>query len=188
MPEEILDVVLPQTNNENVKKKVLIFGVILGLVLCVPWLIMVKMLYTNPEFKSNDILGYAILLVIYSLIFVGIRNYRNKESGGIISFAAAFKIGALITLVAATLYVVIWLITYYLFIPDFLDVFTEHVLYQCTSEADLAAKTKEMETFTKLYENPLFMILLTYAEVLPLGLVVTLVSALLLKNKKTKVQ
>jgi amino acid transporter len=166
------------------KKNVLIFGIILGALLCIPWLIMVNMLYTNPEFKSNDLLRYAILVVIYSLIFVGIRNYRNKESGRFISFGKAFKVGTMITLVAATLYVVAWHIAYYFFVPDFMEVFTQHVLYQCTTEAELAAKTKEMENFARLYENPLLMILLTYAEVLPIGLVVTLISSLILKNKK----
>jgi len=170
------------------KKTVLIFGLILGLVLCGPWLIMVNMLYTNPEFKSNDVLGYAVLLVIYSLIFVGIRNYRNKELNGFITFGKAFKTGALITAIAATLYVVIWVFTYYLFIPDFMEVFTQHVLYQCTSEEDLADKTIEMENFNRMYETPLFVILLTYAEVVPIGLAVSLISALILKKPEKGIQ
>lgn len=170
------------------KKNVLIFGLILGLVLCIPWLIMVNMLYTNPEFKSNDLLGYAILVVIYSLIFVGIRNYRNKELDGTISFGQAFKTGALITGVAATIYVVAWLFCFYLFVPDFMEVFTRHVLHQCTSDTELAAKTIEMETYNKMYENPVFVILLTYAEVVPIGLVVTLVSALILRNNKKQAE
>jgi amino acid transporter len=170
------------------KKNVLIFGLVLGLVLCIPWMVMVHMLYTDPEFESNDLIGYTLLVVIYSLVFVGIRNYREKELGGMISFSRAFKAGVLITLVAATLYVLVWLIFYYLIVPDFMEVYTQHVLYQCTSEEDLAAKTKEMETFNRLYENPLFVILITYAEVIPIGLAVTLVSALALKKNKNKRQ
>ncbi|MFC4874307.1 DUF4199 domain-containing protein [Negadavirga shengliensis] len=170
------------------KKNVLVFGLVMGMILCIPWLIMVNMLYANPEFKSNDLLGYAILLVIYSLIFVGIRNYRNKELGGIISFGKAFKTGALITLIAATFYVVAWLFYYYLFIPDFMEVYTAHVLHNCTTDTELAAKTKEMEIFSRMYENPVFVILITYAEVLPIGLVVTLISALILKSPKKQPQ
>lgn len=168
------------------KKNVLVFGLVMGMILCIPWLIMVNMLYTNPEFKSNDLLGYAILLVIYSLIFVGIRNYRNKVLGGIISFGKAIKTGALITLIAATFYVTAWLFYYYLFIPDFMEVYTAHVLHNCTTDTELAAKTKEMENFSRMYENPVFVILITYAEVLPIGLVVTLISALILKNNKNR--
>ena len=169
------------------KKNVLIYGLVLGLTLCIPWLIMVKMLYTNPEFKSHDLLGYAILVVIYSIIFIGIRNFRNKEPGGIISFGKAFRTGALITLVAATIYVAVWLVFYYLFIPDFMEVYTRHVLHQCTTEAEVAAKTKEMENYSRMYENPLFVVLLTFAEVIPIGLAVALISALILKKTKRKI-
>ncbi|HMQ07328.1 MAG TPA: DUF4199 domain-containing protein [Saprospiraceae bacterium] len=167
------------------KRNVWVYGLVLGAVLCIPWLIMVKMLYTNPEFKSHDLLGYTILVVIYSLIFFGIRNYRQKELDGVISFGQAFKTGALITLVAATLYLFVWLFFYFFFIPDFMEVFTQHVLYQCTSEEELAAKTIEMENFNRMYQNPFIMILLTYAEVVPIGLVVSLISALILKKKKS---
>ncbi|MEX0965714.1 MAG: DUF4199 domain-containing protein [Bacteroidia bacterium] len=165
------------------KKNVLIFGLVLGAIQCTLTLIMINMMYTDPEFKSNDVLGYAIMVVVYSLIFFGIRNYRNKVLGGIISFGRAFKSGLYITLLASSLYVVAWLFYYYLFVPDFIEVYTDHVLHQCTTEAELAAKTEEMENFSKMYENPLFVVLITYAEVLPIGLAVTLVSSLILKKK-----
>ena len=166
------------------KKNILIFGLLMGLVLCIPWLIVIDMMYTNPEFKSNDLLGYAIMVVIYSLLFFGVRNYRNKELGGFISFGKAFKTGAFITLLAGTVYVVLWMFYYYLVVPDFMEVYAKHVLHQCTSEEELAAKTKEMEWFSDKYQNPIFIILLTYAEVIPIGLIVSLISALILKKKQ----
>src|SRR4051794_4599599 len=103
------------------KKIVLIFGLSLGAILCVNMIYMVNLLYTNPHFKSNDIVGYAAMVVIFSLIFFGVRNYRNKRLEGVISFGKAFKTGALIALVASTIYVVVWLFSYYLFVPDYLD-------------------------------------------------------------------
>lgn len=80
------------------------------------------------------------------------------------------------------MYVVIWLFYYYLFVPDFIDVYTSYVLNNC-AETDLQAKTAEMADFKEMYKNPLFVILITYSEVLPIGLVVALVSALILKRK-----
>lgn len=164
------------------KKVTLIFGLILGIILCVNLVIMVNVFYNYPEFKSNDFLGYAAQVVIFSLVFFGIRNYRNKQLGGTISFGKAFKTGALITLVASTLYVVVWLFYYYLFVPDFIDKYSAHVLKNCAKE-DLAARTVEMNNFKEMYKNPLFVVLITYLEVLPVGLVVTLLSALILKKK-----
>lgn len=144
------------------------------------------MMYSNAEFKSNDVLGYIVMLVIFSLIFFGIRSYRNKELDGIISFGQAFKVGFFISLVASTLYVVLWLFYYYLFVPEFIDVYTEHVLFQCNGEEEIAAKTEEMKNFKEMYKNPLFVIMITYFEVLPLGIVVSLISAFILKKKNTE--
>lgn len=146
---------------------------------------MVNLCYTNPDFKSNDILGYAAMIVVFSLVFFGIRSYRNKQLGGIISFGKAFKTGALIVLVCSTMYVVVWLFYYYLFVPDFLDKYIPHVLKETAQKdaSNLAAKTKEMENFREMYKNPLFVILITYSEVLPVGLIVALVSSLILKKK-----
>ena len=165
------------------KKNVLIFGLALGTILCINMIIMVNMMYTNPEFKSNDLLGYAFMVVIFSLIFFGVRNYRDKELGGIISFGKAFKTSLLIALVASTLYVVVWMFYFYLFVPDFIDKYTAHVLHQCTSESEMAEKTKQMESFSEMYENPIFVVLITYSEVLPVGVIVGLISSLVLKKK-----
>ncbi|HYE55437.1 MAG TPA: DUF4199 domain-containing protein, partial [Chitinophagaceae bacterium] len=156
------------------KRNVLIFGLILGTILCINMFVMVNLLYNNPNLKTNDALGYAAMVVVFSLIFFGVRNYRNKQLGGYISFGKALKAGALIAVLAATMYVVVWLFYYYLFVPDFIDKYTAHVLRNCTV-ADLPAKTREMETFKDMYENPVFVILITYSEVLPIGLVVALI-------------
>lgn len=166
-------------------RNVLIFGLVLGAILCGNMIYMVHLCYTNPDFKSNDVIGYTALIVIFSLVFFGVRNYRNKELGGIISFGKAFKTGALIALAGATMYVVVWLFYYYLVVPDYLDKYIAHVLKEVAQEkpADLAAKTKEMASFKEMYKNTFFVIIITYAEVLPIGLIVALVSALVLKKK-----
>jgi hypothetical protein len=160
----------------------LIFGSIIGVIMCVNMFYMVNLFYTKPDFETNDVLGYAAMVVVFSMIFFGVRNYRNKHLGGAISFGKAFKTGALVALVASTLYVVTWLFYYYLFVPDFEHYYARYVLKH-TPASQLAAKTKQMEEFTGMYKNPLFVVASTYFEVLPIGLVVALVSALILKKK-----
>ena len=164
------------------KKIVLIFGLVIGTILCANMFVMVSMMYSNANLKGNDIVGYAAMVVMFSLIFFGVRNYRNKLLEGYISIGKAFKTGALIALVGSTMYVVVWLFYYYLFVPDFIEVYTSYALKHC-APSDLPAKTAEMANFKEMYKNPLFVILITYAEVLPIGLVVALVSALILKKK-----
>ncbi len=164
------------------KKIALVFGLVIGTILCINMVYMVNLIYTNAEFIANDVLGYAAMVVIFSLVFFGIRNFRNKQLDGVISFAKAFKTGLLIVFVGSTMYVLVWLFYYYLFVPDFIDQYTAYVLRVCPA-SELAAKTAEMENFKELYKNPLFVILITYFEVFPIGLVVALVSALILKKK-----
>ncbi len=169
-------------NNNNMKKNVLIFGVIIGIILCINMIYMVNLFYTHPDFESNDVLGYAAMVVVFSLIFFGVRNYRNKELDGIISFGKAFKTGLFIALIGSTMYVVVWLFYYYLFVPDFLDKYIPYALKDIPAD-ELAAKTQEMDKFKEIYKSPFFVILITYSEVLPVGLIVTLISALILKKK-----
>lgn len=169
------------------KRNIIIFGLILGLIMTVNMVYMANLCYTNPNFESNDILGYTAMVLMFSLIFFGVRNYRNKELNGQISFGKAFKTGALIALVGSTMYVGVWLFYYYLVIPDYLDKYTLHVLTQATRDGatttQLAERRQDMENFRELYKTPVFVILITYAEVLPIGLVVALISALALKRK-----
>lgn len=164
------------------KKNVWIFGLIIGVILCMNMIWMVNLFYTNPDFKGNEFAGYAVMVVVFSLIFFGVRNYRNKYLDGMISFGHALKTGVFIALVASAMYVIVWLFYYYLFVPDFLDKYMERVVSQSSPET-LAAKTKEMAYFKEMYKNPLFVILLTLSEVLPVGLIVALISALFLKRK-----
>jgi amino acid transporter len=170
------------------KRNIFIFGAILGIILCVNLVFVVRMIYTNPGFKGNDVVGYAAMVVVFSLTFFGIRNYRNKQLNGYISFGRAFKTGALIALLGATMYVVFWMFYYYLVVPDFLDKYISHALDACRKDPEkLAATTKEMDNFREMYKNPLFVILITYFEVLPVGLAVALVSALILKRKNKNI-
>lgn len=169
------------------KRNVLIFGLILGTILAGNMVYMVNMIYSSPNAETNDVVGYAAMVVVFSLTFFGIRNYRNKELSGVISLGKAFKTGALIALLGSTMYVVVWLFYYYLVVPDFMEQYTVCVLNKATREgasaSELTAKTEEMAQYKEMYKTPLFVVLLTYAEVLPIGLVVAFISALILKRK-----
>jgi hypothetical protein len=170
------------------KKTVIIFGLITGTLITTMMLIGANMCYYQGEdFKPNDILGYTALLIAFSFIFIGIKNYRDRFNNGVITFGRAFKTGFYLSLIASTLYVVVWLIDYYLFIPDFLDKYIAHVLREAKADGatatEIADKTKEMANFKEMYKNPLFIIVTTYLEVLPIGVVVSLISAAILKRK-----
>lgn len=169
------------------KRTIIVFGLIAGFIVTAIMVVSMARCYSDPDFQGNMVLGYASMLLAFSFIFIGIKNYRDKHNNGIISFGKAFKIGFLICLVASTVYVGVWLIDYYLFMPDFMDKYTAHVLSEARrdglSAKEIAEKAQEMHKYQEMYKNPIWVILLTYMEIIPIGLVVSLISALILKQK-----
>lgn len=164
------------------KKNILILGAVIGLLLGTNAIIHMNMMSSNPDYKGNDLMGYATMVILFSLIYFGVRNYRNKFLDGKISFLKAFKTGALICLVASTIYVVVGLLYYYLFVPDFIDIYADYIIRNSAPE-EVEAVTNQMANFKEMYKNPLFAILITYMEVLPIGMIVALFSSLIVKKK-----
>src|SRR6185295_15818132 len=172
------------------QKNIFIYGVIAGMVVSILMLSSVNYLSHcegNVDYGTSMLIGYASMLIAFSLVFVGIRNYRDKYNGGVISFGKSFKIGMVMVLIASTIYVVAWLIDYFFFIPDFMERYSAHMLDELkasgASQLEIEKQTKEMANFSEMYKNPFFNALMTYAEILPVGLIVTLISSLILKRK-----
>ncbi|PJJ79225.1 DUF4199 domain-containing protein [Mucilaginibacter auburnensis] len=169
------------------KKNVLIFGSIAGLILLIVLLTSTIACYSSDNYNGNMWLGYGSMLVAFSLIFVGIKNVRDKVNNGFITFGGAFKVGILIALIASTVYVVTWLFEYYLIMPDFMDKYIAHVLREAAKNgataADLKAKKDDMAGYIDMYKTPFGVIVMTYLEVLPIGLIIAAIAALILKRK-----
>jgi hypothetical protein len=174
------------------KKIVLVCGGIAGLIVSAMGAISTAVYCTTGDFKNGMIFGYATMILAFSLIFVGIKNYRDKYNSGVISFGKAFKVGLLIALIASTFYVISWLINFHFFMPDFYDKYFMRELDQLrasgASAAAIAEKTTEMTKMKEWSKNEFFVILMTYAEILPVGLIVALIASLILKRKNIKPQ
>ncbi len=178
---------VPGSKKQNMKKTVLIFGLISGFIAAAIMSISMAACYGNPDFGGSMVLGYASMLIAFSLIFVGVKNLRDKHNDGAISFGKAFGAGLLITFIASSMYVLAWLVEYYCFMPEFMDRYTDHTLRQAQKSgadaATIAAKAAEMAKYKEMYKNPIFVILFTYAEIFPVGFIVSLICALILKRK-----
>ena len=132
--------------------------------------------------------GYLVMLVALSLIFVGVKRYRDAECGGVIRFGRAFGLGVAIAAVAAVIYALVW--ESYLQISgyDFMADYTRSVLKSMQAEgasaAAIEAKAAEMNAMAESYRNPLFRIPITFVEIFPVGFLIALASAGLLRNPK----
>jgi hypothetical protein len=172
------------------KKLVLVYGIIAGVIVAALMAFSTGYFCAKGDFEGGMIYGYSAMILAFSMIFVGVKSFRDKHNGGTINFGKAFKIGLFISLIASTIYVISWLINYYLFMPDFMDRYAVVMLDKAKSSGisaeELAKKTAEMTQMREWYKNPLFVILMTYIEILPVGVVVTLITALILKRNTAK--
>lgn len=167
------------------KRVVLTFGLISGALLS---LMMVVNMTLSDEIGLDHslVLGYTTMVLAFLLVFFGIRAYRDQECGGTISFGKACAVGALIALISTVCYVASWEVLYFFFMPDFADKYAEHVLAQARASGapadEIARQAKEMADFQQSYRNPLINIAWTFLEPLPVALVMTLVSAGILRR------
>lgn len=144
-------------------------------------------LHSSLGLEGSELLGYSTMVLAFLLVFFGIRAYREETGHGAIRFGTAFKVGFLITLVTCAVYVLTWQIVYYGFYPNYIEDYQVRALAQMRAageaEAAIAAAQQEMAEFAELYKNPLVNIGVTFLEIFPVGLVMTLVSAAILRRK-----
>jgi hypothetical protein len=169
-----------------VKKTVLTFGLISGFIISV--LMGGSLLLADRiGYGHSMALGYTIMVASFLLIYFGIRSYRDNTLSGQISFGRAFACGILIALITTVCYVVMWEVLYFNFMPHFMDSYFAAQIDKVQSagfdSATTAAKVAAIRHSQQLYQNPLINIAYTLMEPLPVGLLITLISAALLRRK-----
>jgi hypothetical protein len=169
------------------KKAVLTFGLISGLIMSV---LMGGSLLLADKIGSGHnsmVLGYTMMVASFLLIYFGIRSYRDNTLAGQISFGRAFACGILITLISSVCYVVMWEVLYFNFMPHFMDGYFAAQIHKLQSAgldaATTAARVAAIQHSQQLYQNPFVNMAYTLMEPLPVGLLITLLSAALLRRK-----
>jgi hypothetical protein len=168
------------------KKTVLTFGLIAGLIMSV--LMDTSVLLADKIGNRHSLLlGYTILVASFLLVYFGIRSYRDNTLSGQISFGRAFACGILITLITSTCYVATWEVIYFNFMPHFMDSYFAAQIHKVQASgldpATTAAQVAAIQHSQQLYQNPFVNMAYTFMEPLPVGLIMTLISAALLRRK-----
>ncbi len=171
---------------ENMRKIIVTFGLISG---AISSLMMIALVTFGGRigFDRGAIIGNTSIVLSFLMVFFGIRTYRDNIGNGQITFLKAFAVGLSITLISCIFYVVTWEVIYYNFIPGFWDAYGAHLVEKLTASganpAAIQAKLEQVRKYKELYKNPLFNAALTFIDPFPIGLVITLISALVLRRK-----
>jgi hypothetical protein len=170
------------------RKVVLKYGLLAGIIIAI-LMVVTFSLFNNEtgDFSMSYVVGYATMIVSLSMIFFAIKSYRDNYLGGTITFSRGFLVGVYVSLIASILYVISWKIYSSIAMPDFWDKYAKHSLDALTksgaSASEIAAKTKELESYKNM--NPVEEWLMTFAEIFPVGLLISAISALILRRKPT---
>lgn len=168
--------------------KILSHGLAAGLLSGLPLFAVTVALQGHPPSVWGAVFGYLTMLLALSAVFVAIKRRRDVDLGGVIAFWPAFGLGLGISVVAGVIYVLCWEAALAYTGMDFAGEYARALIAQqqaagVSAEA-LAAFTAEMETFKAQYANPVYRCLITFSEIFPVGLLVSAVSAGLLRNSR----
>ena len=168
------------------KKTILVFGLISGAISSLMMVATVPFV-DRIGFDKGVFVGYTAIVLSFLLVYFGIRSYRDNVGNGQITFGKAFAVGLGITVISCIFYVVTWEILYFNFLPDFMDKYSVYIVEKLkasgASPAAVQVKVQELKKYKELYDNPFFNALMTFIEPFPIGLVITLISAAVLRKK-----
>ncbi len=168
------------------KKTVLTFGLISGGLSAAMLLITVPFA-DSIGWDKGEILGYTGIVLSALMVFFGIRSYRQNVGGGRITFGRGFAVGILITLISSFCYVATWEVVYYKLMPDFADKYAAHMVDHAkatgASQQKIDETVRQAAQFKEMYKNPAVNVAMTLMEVFPIGLIVTAISAGILRKR-----
>lgn len=163
-----------------------IAGVIMLIAGTIPFLIWGK----DFDIDLGEVIGYSSIIIALASVFFGIRSYRDKQAGGRITYMQGMGVGLTISSIAGVVFA-IYSYVYYRFIsPDFMQKYMQHyadkIKSSGASQEVIAKQLAEMQSNMGLYNNIWFQSLIPFVTVFAIGLVITLISAAILRKNELK--
>ena len=159
-----------------------LYGMILSIILFGAALVFAS----NLDYGLQEVIGYASMIISLSVVFFGIKHFRDIHNNGKVSFGKALLIGVLISVAtAAGVAIMDWIYTSYIN-PDFSQEYLEKTLetmQESLSPKEFQAQKETLVQQMEAYGSPGFMALLMFITVVVLGFVISLISALVLQRK-----
>jgi hypothetical protein len=140
----------------------------------------------GTSYTVQEAIGYLTMVVSLVFVFFGIRHYRDQVNNGKVGFGKALLIGFLISLFAGLGFGVVDYIYTTMINPDFAQEYLTTML--ADMKANLPADEFEtqkanLEQQMEEYGGSGFMAFIMFVTVALIGLVISIISALILQRK-----
>jgi hypothetical protein len=175
---------------KNIMKKIILtYGLIAGVIVTAMFLITMPLHYSGVlDYGSGMVVGYTSMVVAFSMIFFAIKNYRDNYQNGSITFGKGFQIGILITVIASLMYAICWELYFAFKGDEFVQYFITSTLKALQEEgitgAALEAERVKLEASFEMYQNFFIRFGMTLLEIFPVGLLITIFTALVLRKRE----
>ena len=167
------------------KTTILRYSVYSAIMICALFLTSWYLLEHLPR-TTQEILGYASMIVSLSFVFFGIKYYRERENEGKISFKRGLTIGGLISLITALVFGILDVIYVEVLNPEFMDNYymeSVQALEETLSGEALKTQLALLESQKEVFANPLFTFGIMAVTVFVIGFIISLISAWILQRK-----
>lgn len=169
-------------------RRILSFGLLSGFFVIGVSVTVIATVGDSPDNGLGLWFGYLTMLVGLSAILVAVKQHRDRDLGGVIRFWPAFGLGLAIAVVAGIAYVIGWEIylasTHYSFMDKYAEAILKAERAAGVTGAAYAKAVAETDAMRASYANPLMRLGMTFIEIFPVGVLVALVSAGLVRNPK----
>lgn len=143
----------------------------------------------EPSYEMGEIVGYASMIACMAFVFLGIREYRNVELRGTMTFGQALGMGVLIALVPSLAFGVYDIIYIIYLDPDFTNDYFNHYINEMRSTLtaeEFEEARRQMEAEKQFWSNPLLQFIVMFLTVFVIGFIVALISSAILQTKSEK--
>lgn len=162
------------------------FGLIGGCIMNVLFFLSIPLSGDPPNYNTMEILGYASILLAMLVVFFGIKSYRDRQLGGRLPFSKGFLMGVGISAVASAV------LGLYVFIhiawidPQFEENYAvwekQSIEASSATPEEKAVQIAKVDEMLEMTNGPFMQSLFMYGTVFVIGIVVSLISAAILKR------
>ena len=165
-----------------------LYGAVAGFVIVIPMIWVTLRMEPGALPENGQLYGYLTMIIALTAVFLGVKQYRDKVLGGVVKFGPALLVGLGISAVASVVYVVGWEIALAWSGVDFADTYAKAMIDAARAKglapAELQKAIEDAESFAKMYRNPLYRMPITFIEMFPVGALISLLAAALLRNPR----